>query len=98
VRTSPSIVPGASCADATLSTTRYRPRFSIFWKRPIGIERVTNAMSDTALAYLISLGILGFGVVWLVASAHSAAPAVYVAIGIPTVAVGLASLFTERRN
>ena len=55
-------------------------------------------MSDTALAYLISLGILGFGVVWLVASAHSAAPAVYVAIGIPTVAVGLASLFTERRN
>ena len=26
------------CADATLSTTRYRNRFSSSWKRPIGTE------------------------------------------------------------
>ena len=59
---------------------------------------MTNAMSDTALAYLISLGILGFGVVWLVASAHSAAPALYIGIGIPTSVVGLISFFTEWPN
>jgi hypothetical protein len=55
-------------------------------------------MSHTALAYLISLGILGAGVIWIVASAHSAAPALCITIGIPTMVVGLISLFAERRN
>jgi hypothetical protein len=59
---------------------------------------MTNAMRDTALAYFISLGILGSGIIWIVASAHSVAPALRIAIGVPTIVVGLISLFAELRN
>jgi hypothetical protein len=59
---------------------------------------MTNAMSDKMLAYLISLGIMIFGVIWIVTSRHSAASALHIAIGIPTIVVGLASLLAERRN
>ncbi len=55
-------------------------------------------MSDTALAYLISLGIIGSGVIWIVASTHSAVPALCIGIGIPTIVVGLISLIAEWRN
>jgi hypothetical protein len=55
-------------------------------------------MRDTAFGYLISLGILGSGVIWIVASAHSAAPALCIAIGVPTIVVGFTSLFAELRN
>jgi hypothetical protein len=57
-----------------------------------------NVMSDTALAYLISLGIIGSGVIWIVASMHSAVPALCIAIGIPTMVIGLVSLIAEWRN
>jgi hypothetical protein len=55
-------------------------------------------MSDTALAYLISLGIIGIGVTWIVVSANSATSIVWTTIGILTIAVGLISFFTELRN
>ena len=54
-------------------------------------------MSDTLLAYLISLAIIGIGVVWIVAG-HSAPSAFGVIIGVPTVVVGLLSFFGERMN
>jgi apolipoprotein N-acyltransferase len=55
-------------------------------------------MSDTVLAYLISLGIVGSGVFWIVTSAHSAASVIDIAIGVPTIVVGLISFFTELRR
>jgi hypothetical protein len=59
---------------------------------------MTNAMSDRMLAYLVSVGIIMIGAIWIVASGHSAATALCIAIGIPTIVVGLASLFAEWRN
>jgi hypothetical protein len=54
-------------------------------------------MSDTALAYLISLGIIGAGVIWIVAG-HSAPSHFGVIVGVPTIAVGLLSFFGELTN
>jgi hypothetical protein len=51
-------------------------------------------MTDTALAYLISLGIVGFGVLWMVEGTNAAASA----IGTLTIAVGLLSLVSELHN
>jgi hypothetical protein len=56
-----------------------------------------NAMWDTVFAYLISLGIIGAGVVWIVAG-HWAPSAFGVIIGVPTIVVGLLSFFGERMN
>ena len=53
-------------------------------------------MWDTVFAYLISLGIIGAGVIWIVAG-HSAPSAFGVIIGVLTIVVGLASLFGELR-
>ena len=55
-------------------------------------------MSDSALAYLISLGIVGIGVIWIVVGASSATSIVWIAIGILTIGVGLTSFFTELRS
>jgi hypothetical protein len=52
-------------------------------------------MSDKILAYLVSLGIIGSGVFWIVTSAHSAASVIYIAIGVPIIVVGLISFFAE---
>ena len=57
-----------------------------------------TAMSDRILAYLVSVGIMMAGAIWIVASGHSAASALYIAIGIPTIVVGMVSLFAEWRN
>jgi hypothetical protein len=55
-------------------------------------------MSDTALAYFISLGIIGIGIGWIAAGANSAMSAIWITIGALTIAVGLISLVTELRN
>ena len=55
-------------------------------------------MNDRLLAYIISLGIAGTGVIWIVAGKGAATPAVSIAIGVVTVAVGLISLLVELRN
>ena len=55
-------------------------------------------MSDKILAYLISLGIIGSGVFWIIMNAHSADAVIYIAIGVPTIVVGLLSLFGELRQ
>ena len=54
-------------------------------------------MWDTVFAYLISLGIIGIGVVWIVAG-HSAPSPFGGIIGVPTIVVGLLSFFGERMN
>jgi phosphate starvation-inducible membrane PsiE len=55
-------------------------------------------MIDTVLAYLISLGIIGVGAIWIVASASSATSTIWIAVGILTIAVGGTSLLTELRK
>jgi hypothetical protein len=55
-------------------------------------------MDHSALAYLISLGIVASGVIWIVAGMNSATSAIWIAIGVLTIAVGLISLLTEIRN
>jgi hypothetical protein len=55
-------------------------------------------MNDVILAYLVSLGIIGTGVIWIVASTNSTTSVFWIALGVLTVAVGLISLLTEFRN
>ena len=52
-------------------------------------------MNDTNLAYLISLGIIGAGVGWIVAGTNSA---LCIAIGIASTAVGAISVLNELRH
>jgi hypothetical protein len=55
-------------------------------------------MIDTVLAYLISLGIIGAGVIWIVAGINPATSILCVTVGVLTLAVGLISLLTELRH
>jgi hypothetical protein len=55
-------------------------------------------MSDTILGYLISLGIIGAGVVWIIAGTIWTASELCIAIGIVTIAVGWISFMVEVRN
>jgi hypothetical protein len=50
-------------------------------------------MSDTTTAYLVSLGIIGAGAIWI-----DAGTALCIAIGIATIVVGLISLLAELRD
>jgi NhaP-type Na+/H+ or K+/H+ antiporter len=55
---------------------------------------------DTALSYLISVGLIAFGV-WIVVVAAKAAPGsllVWTLVGLIPVVIGLISLFSEIRN
>ena len=54
-------------------------------------------MSDTALAYLVSLGIRVVGIFWIV-TGHSAPSPFGVIVGVPTIVVGLLSFFGELTN
>ena len=45
-------------------------------------------MSDTILGYLVSLGIIGAGVVWTIAGTIYTASDLCIAIGMATIAVG----------
>jgi hypothetical protein len=56
-------------------------------------------MSDTVLAYLVSLGIIGTGIAWIVAGAYySTTSEVCIAIGVVTIAVGWISFVNEHRR
>jgi hypothetical protein len=61
-------------------------------------RRGSDAMIDTVLAYLISLGIIGAGVIWIVAGTNSATSVLCITVGVLTIAVGLISLLTELRH
>jgi len=55
-------------------------------------------MSDTMLGYLVSLGIILAGVLWIVAGTIYTASDLCIAIGMVTVAVGWISFMVEFRN
>ena len=61
-------------------------------------RRGSDAMVDTVLAHLISLGIIGAGVIWIVAGTNPATSVLCITIGVLTIAVGLISLLTELRH
>jgi multidrug transporter EmrE-like cation transporter len=50
---------------------------------------------NTIFAYLISLGIIGAGVAWIVVGVNST---LYIGIGIASIVVGAVSLFKELRH
>jgi hypothetical protein len=50
------------------------------------------------LAYLVSLGIIGAGVIWIVGGMSSPTSALGIGIGVLTIAVGLISFLTELRQ
>jgi len=55
-------------------------------------------MNDRVLAYLVSLGIIGAGVIWIVAGTYSATSELCIVIGLLTIAVGWISFVVEFRN
>jgi len=55
-------------------------------------------MNDRILPYLVSLGLIGTGVVWIVAGTTAANPAIWSTLGGLTMAVGAISLLGEFRN
>jgi hypothetical protein len=55
-------------------------------------------MSDTISAYLVSLGIIGAGAIWIIAGTGPERSGLCAAIGALTIAVGLISLWTELRH
>jgi hypothetical protein len=57
--------------------------------------KVTNGMSDTILAYIISLGLIGAGLGWIIAAPNSA---LCITIGIASIVVGAISVLNELRN
>ena len=57
-----------------------------------------DRMIDRILPYLISLGLIGTGVVWIVGSTNAANPAIWMTIGGLTIAVGTISLLGEFRD
>ena len=53
---------------------------------------------NRVLAYLVSLGIIGAGVIWIVAGTIYTASDLCIAIGLLTIAVGWISFVVEFRN
>ena len=53
---------------------------------------------NRVLAYLVSLGIFGAGVIWIVAGTIYTASDLCIAIGMVTVAIGWISFMVEFRN
>ena len=83
---------GCHCNDGQLSM-------------PMQTERITSAlnmsrlgMNDRVLAYLVSLGIISAGVIWIVAGTYSATSELCIAIGLLTIAVGWISFVVEFRS
>jgi len=67
-------------------------------------ENKTSALNmsrlgmSRVLAYLVSLGIIGAGVIWVVAGTYSATSELCIAIGLLTIAVGWISFVVEFRS
>lgn len=55
-------------------------------------------MIDTILAYLISFGIVGTGIGWIVAGMNSATAGLWIGIGVASIAVGAISVLNELRH
>jgi hypothetical protein len=88
-----ALLAGKACTRSEEKATLHPSEVNWNYK-----SRKGNTMSDTLLAYLISLGIIGAGVVWVVAGVYPATSAICIVVGVPTIVVGLLSFFTELRN
>jgi hypothetical protein len=55
-------------------------------------------MNNRVLAYLVSLGIIAAGVIWIVTGTYSATSELCIAIGVLTIVVGWISFVIEVRN
>ena len=55
----------------------------------------TNGMSDTILAYISSLGLIGAGLGWIIAGPNSP---LFITIGIASIVVGTLSVLYQYRN
>jgi hypothetical protein len=55
-------------------------------------------MSDTIPAYLLSLGIIGAGAIWIIAGTGPATCVLCIAFGVLCIVVGLISLLIEFRH
>jgi hypothetical protein len=84
----------ASGAVLTASFTA-RATKTLSSKRTIRLDQPwrVEGMSDTTTAYLVSLGIIGAGAIWI-----DAGTTLCIAIGVPTIVVGLISLLAELRD
>ena len=88
-----ALLAGKACTRSEEKATLHPSEVNWNYK-----SRKGNTMSGTLLAYLISLGIIGAGVVWIVAGVYPATSAICIVVGVPTIVVGLLSFFTELRN
>jgi hypothetical protein len=84
----------ASAAVLTVSFTA-RATKTLSSKRTIRLDQPwrVEGMSDTTTAYLVSLGIIGAGAIWI-----DAGTTLCITIGVPTIVVGLISLLAELRD
>jgi hypothetical protein len=55
-------------------------------------------MIDTALAYLISCGMVIAGVAWIVEGMRAGGSVFFVAVGVSAIATGVASFVSELEN
>jgi hypothetical protein len=78
-----------------------RHSFAARATKPLSLKRTirrdppwrVEGMSDTTTAYLVSVGIIGAGAIWI-----DARTTLCIAIGVPTIVVGLISLLAEPRD
>jgi hypothetical protein len=93
-----ALLPGKACTRSKEKATLHSSEVNWNYKSACVCAEGTNTMSDTLLAYLISLGIIVAGVVWIVAGVYPTTSAICIVVGVPTIVVGLLSFFTELRN
>src|SRR5215471_11781955 len=85
----------AASREAGLERASHGPKIGINCPE-LRIERNFVLSIDTILAYLISIAIITFGIVWaFVSNAGSAVAPAWLVLGILTVVIGLVSLWCE---
>jgi hypothetical protein len=92
-----ALLAGKACTRSEEKATLHPSEVNWNYKSA-SARKGLNTMRDTLLAYLISLGIIGAGVVWIVAGVYPATSAICIVVGVPTIVVGLLSFFTELGN
>jgi len=67
----------------------------VCWKASRPVSRCAGLRMSTILAFIISLGLIGAGVGWIVAGPNSA---LCIGIGIASIVVGALSVLNELRH
>lgn len=66
--------------------------------QPMDFYVIVSAMLNAMLAYLISFFIIGIGIGWIVIGWNAATSAIWIGIGLATIAVGAISILKEFQN